>query len=171
MSRTPDTAMVQTDPVPATLQLLQQSAPFQLAQQLQPGLKGITFGVGGSLLLLELGLLNTARDLDLVCSLADFPRLNATLAASLTPVDVPPHPQYQSEAFARFVSAEGVEVDVMAGIRVQQSQQLHCWQFKPERLEWRHQLPWMLADDWLELYQLFQRPERVQLLQRFLAQC
>ncbi|MCT6698543.1 hypothetical protein [Rheinheimera sp. 4Y26] len=168
MSRTPFTLTVQTDP--ATLQLLQQSAPFQLAQQLQPSLNGITFAIGGSLLLLELGLLNKARDLDLVCSLADFPQLKAALAASLSPVAVPPHPQYQTEAFARFVSKEGVEVDVMAGIRVQQSQQLRCWQFRPERLEWRHQLPWMLAEDWLELYQLFQRPKRVQLLQRFLAQ-
>lgn len=170
MNRKPCAETVQADMAPTMLQLLQQSAPFQLAQQLHPSFKGITYGIGGSLLLLELGLLKTARDLDLVCSLADFSQLKAVLNAELSPVEVQPHPIYQSEAFARFVSTEGVAVDLMAGIRVQQSQRLLCWQFQPKRLEWRHQLPWMLADDWLALYQLFQRPDRVQLLQRFLAQ-
>lgn len=150
----------------ATSDLLLQSAPFQLARQLTPALSGLQFGIGGSLLLLELGLLTKARDLDLVCSQKDFPLITTTLARVLTVVAVPPHPEYQSEAFARFVAANGTEVDVMAGIKVKQ-QQL-CWQFAPERIEWRHQLPWMTASDWLELYQLFNRPERVLLLQRWL---
>lgn len=144
-------------------QLLLQSAPFQLARQLMPALTGLEFGIGGSLLLVELGLLTQARDLDLVCSLKDFPLLAAALNRALKPLVVTPHPHYQSEAFARFVAADGTEVDLMAGIRVKQ--QPLCWQFKPEQVEWRHQLPWMTAADWLELYQLFNRPERVLLLQ------
>ena len=144
-------------------QLLQSAAPFQLARQLMPALTGLEFGIGGSLLLVELGLLTQARDLDLVCSLKDFPLLAAVLTHALKPLVVTPHPHYQSEAFARFVAADGTEVDLMAGIRVKQ--QPLCWQFKPEQVEWRHQLPWMTASDWLELYQLFNRPERVLLLQ------
>ena len=151
----------------ATPQLLQ-SAPFQLARQLIPALSGLELGIGGSLLMLELGLLTKARDLDLVCSQQDFPLIAAALGRLLTQVEVPPHPEYQSAAFARFIAAEGTEVDLMAGIKVKQ-QQL-CWQFAPGRIEWRHQLPWMMAADWLELYQLFNRPERVLLLHTFLQQ-
>lgn len=151
----------------ATPQLLQ-SAPFQLARQLIPGLSGLELGIGGSLLMLELGLLTKARDLDLVCSQKDFPLIAAVLGRVLTQVEVPPHPEYQSAAFARFIAADGTEVDLMAGIKVKQ-QQL-CWPFAPGRIEWRHQLPWMMAADWLALYQLFNRPERVLLLQAFLQQ-
>ncbi|WP_306523875.1 hypothetical protein [Rheinheimera sp.] len=154
---------------PATPQLLLQSAPFQLARQLTPALSGLQFGIGGSLLLMELGLLTKARDLDLVCSLKDFSLIAAALGHVLTPIEVAPHPEYQSEAFARFVATDGTEVDLMAGIRVKQHQQ-QCWQFRPEQVEWRHQLPWMTALDWLELYQLFNRSERVLLLQTFLQQ-
>jgi len=112
----------------ATPQLLQ-SAPFQLARQLIPVLSGLELGIGGSLLMLELGLLTKARDLDLVCSQQDFPLIAAALGRLLTQVEVPPHPEYQSAAFARFIAAEGTEVDLMAGIKVKQ-QQL-CWQFAP----------------------------------------
>ncbi len=152
----------------ATTEILLQSAPFQLARQLASALSGLEFGIGGSLLMLELGLLTKARDLDLVCSQKDFPLIAAALGHVLKPVEVPPHPEYQSEAFARFMAADGTEVDLMAGIKVKQ-QQL-CWQFAPGRIEWRHQLPWMTAADWLALYQLFSRPERVLLLQAFLKQ-
>ena len=44
---------------------------YLLLQQLLPILKPYRFGVGGSLLLTELGLLQYARDLDLVCAAED----------------------------------------------------------------------------------------------------
>lgn len=152
---------------------LSQLPAFMLLQQLLPLLSRYRFGVGGSLLLTELGLLQQARDLDLVCAAADFDAIHQALSGSVCPVlravAVPPHPIYQSERFARFVEPSGTEIDLMANICVQRSGALIRWQFDETQLELRRNIPWMSAQQWLELYQLFQRPERVSLLQQFLA--
>ncbi len=145
---------------------------FILLQQLLPILRPLRFGVGGSLLLTELGLLQHARDLDLVCVAEDFEALSQALRDSVDPllrqVAVPPHPLYQSQFFARFVDPAGTEIDVMANIRVQQAGTIKEWRFDETQLDMRHTIPWMSASQWIELYQLFERHERVELLRQFL---
>lgn len=145
---------------------------YVLLQRLLPILRPYRFGVGGSLLLAEFGLLQTARDLDLVCVAEDFAGLVQALRNSRCPVleqvSVPPHPLYQSEFFARFIDPAGTEIDVMANIRVQQADTILSWQFDETQLQVRHSIPWMSAQQWLELYQLFQRLQRVALLRQFL---
>ena len=144
---------------------------YILLQRLLPILRPYRFGVGGSLLLAELGLLQTARDLDLVCVAEDFTGLTEALRESRYPalqqVSVPPHPLYQSEFFARFVDPDGTEIDVMANIRVQQPDKMQEWRFDEAQLQLRHTIPWMSATQWIELYQLFERPERVVMLRQF----
>ncbi|MBU2180729.1 MAG: hypothetical protein KJ930_14985 [Gammaproteobacteria bacterium] len=149
--------------------LLAQLPPFTLIKRLLPALQKYRFGVGGSLLLCELGLLSQARDLDLVCVADDFQQVAAAIAVFLRPLKVSPHPLYHSRHFARFTAEDGTELDLMAGICVQATPQIE-WQFDPSQLQWRHEVPWMTAQQWLELYQLFQRPERVAVLQLFLKQ-
>lgn len=145
---------------------------FILLQQLLPALNKYRVGVGGSLLLTELGLLQQARDLDLVCVADDFDAIVETLSTSVSPVLRPltlaPHPLYQSGCFARFADTAGTEIDLMANIKVQHAGNVTHWQFDDSQLQWRHSVPWMSAQQWLELYQLFQRPERVALLQQWL---
>ncbi|MFN6970212.1 MAG: hypothetical protein ACK4NN_05060 [Rheinheimera sp.] len=145
---------------------------YVLLQRLLPILRPYRFGVGGSLLLAELGLLQTARDLDLVCVAEDFAGLVQALRDSRCPVleqvSVPPHPLYQSEFFARFIDPAGTEIDVMANIRVQQADKMQEWRFDDAQLQLRHTIPWMSAAQWIDLYQLFERPERVKLLRQFL---
>lgn len=146
---------------------------FLLLQQIVPILKPYRYGVGGSLLLAELGLLQQARDLDLVCDAEDFAAIRRALCAlnspRLRPLVVSLHPLYQSEFFSRFVAPDGTEIDLMANIRVRQSAGLIHWQFEPSQLHYRDGIAWMSAEQWLVLYQLFQRPERVTLLQQYLA--
>jgi hypothetical protein len=146
---------------------------YVLLQRLLPILRPYRFGVGGSLLLAELGLLQTARDLDLVCVAEDFAGLVQALRDSRCPVleqvSVPPHPLYQSEFFARFIDSAGTEIEVMANIRVQQQDKIQEWRFDAAQIQLRHTIPWMSAAQWLELYQLFQRTERVTVLQQYLA--
>jgi len=155
-----------------SLSVLAKLPAFNLLLQLLPSLNNYRVGVGGSLLLTELGLLNQARDLDLVCVADDFDAIVETLSASVSPVlqrlQLPPHPLYQSECFARFTDAAGTEIDLMANIKVQQAGKFTHWQFDDSQLQWRHAIPWMTALQWLELYQLFQRPERVALLRQSL---
>jgi hypothetical protein len=157
---------------PGDVESYRQLPPFILLQQLLPILRPFRFGVGGSLLLTELGLLQHARDLDLVCVAEDFAALSQALRDSIEPllqqVAVQPHPLYQSQFFARFVDPAGTEIDVMANIRVQKANKIQECRFDAAQIQLRHTIPWMSAAQWLELYQLFQRPERVALLQKFL---
>lgn len=158
---------------PENTAIYTQLPAFILLQQLLPALSNFRFGVGGSLLLTELGLLQQARDLDLVCAAEDFAAISQALAdvdyPQLRPLVVPLHPLYQSECFARFVAPDGTEIDLMANICVLQSDGLTPWHFDQTYLECRHGIPWMSAVQWLELYQLFQRPERVALLEQYFA--
>lgn len=148
--------------------LLAQLPAFSLLKQLLPSLQGYRFGVGGSLLLCELGLLSQARDLDLVCVAADFAQITSVLNRTLRPITVAPHPYYQSRCFACFVATDGTQLDLMADIAIVQADQYISWQFEESQLQIRQGIPWMSAEQWLELYQLFQRPQRVALLQKFL---
>jgi hypothetical protein len=63
----------------------------------------------------------------------------------------------------------GVNLDVMAGIRVRTSTGFKSWEFNPRTLIVENGLPWMQAQDWLELYEMFDRPERATVLRDYLS--
>ena len=123
------------------------------------------WGIGGSCLLLQLNLVSHCRDLDLVCTEAEFPQLFAALAARLPQLEVSKHPRFCSDYFARFQHDSGIEIELMAGIKVLQQDTVTCWLFEPEHLWFDEQLPWMSARQWLELYRLFGRTSSASLLQ------
>lgn len=124
-----------------------------------------SWGIGGSCLLQHLGLVSECRDLDLVCTEAAYAQLFTALNKQLPRVNVPAHPSYCSHYFARFQHESGLEIDLMAGIAVQYSGKVTTWQFEPTLIHRDEQLPWMSPRQWLELYQLFQRPSSAALLQ------
>jgi hypothetical protein len=142
--------------------------PLVLVQELAPLLAGLQWGIGGSLLLYNLKLVTDPHDLDIVTTPEDFPelqkRLTAFLGASI-PID---HQTYASTHFSRFTSPHGVTLDLMAGIRVRTSAGFKSWEFNPRTVLIANGLPWMQAPDWLELYEMFDRPERVTLLSNYL---
>lgn len=132
------------------------------------------WGIGGSLLLVEQQLQADFRDIDLVCTTEAAPALDAVLLRLATPLQTTPHPQYCSQFFRRYQHSSGLVIELMAGIAVRNSTgALQHWQFDPHidphSLQRRHGLPWMTLRDWLVLYQLFVRPEKVVLLQAALA--
>ena len=55
-------------------------------------------------------------------------------------------------------------------VRVETSDGVHEWAFDPATLELRDGLPWMRAEDWVQLYKLFDRPTRVKALTDYLAE-
>lgn len=139
------------------------------------------WGIGGSLLLVEHQLQTDFRDIDLVCTEAAVVAMDSALRAIATPCAAAPHPHYCSRFFQRYQHSSGLVIELMAGIQVRQSpetpQILQQWPFDPATLTRRHGLPWMALGDWLTLYQLFERPEKVALIRaaqasvgRFLAQ-
>ena len=142
--------------------------PLFLAHELAPLLTHLNWGIGGSLLLYHLKLVTDPQDLDIVTTPEDFPEIRKRLAAFLgspSPID---HPTYASKHFSRFNSPRGVTVDVMTGIRVRTSSGFKSWEFKPQTVSTANGLPWMQPHDWLELYEMFDRPERMSLLRNYL---
>lgn len=127
------------------------------------------WGIGGSLLLVERQLQEDFRDIDLVCSEAIAPELAARLQQFSTELPVAAHPQYCSRFFRRYRHHSGLVIEVMAGIQVRQAAAMRQWPFAPNRCEQRHGVSWMALTDWLELYQLFERPEKVALIRTALA--
>ncbi len=147
------------------------SDKFQQALELLRPLATVPdWGIGGSLLLVERQLQADFRDIDLVCSEAVLPALVARLQQCSTGLPVVAHPQYCSRFFRRYQHHSGLVIEVMAGIQVRQQDRLAQWPFDPTRCEQRHGVSWMALADWLELYQLFERPEKVALIQEALAQ-
>jgi hypothetical protein len=142
--------------------------PVRLAQDLAPHLRGLDWGIGGSSLLWKLGLAEAPRDLDLVTTVAHFPEVRRIISQTLGEGSVTPHPVYRSRCFARFASMGPVPVDLFAEVRVETANGILEWAFDPARLELIDNLPWMRAEDWVQLYKLFDRPARVKALTDYL---
>lgn len=147
------------------------SNKFQQALALLQPLAGLPdWGIGGSLLLVEQQLQPDFRDIDLVCTETAFPTLDSALSALATPLESVPHPEYCSQFFRRYQHHSGLVIELMAGIAVrEQAGSLLHWNFQPLTVRQRQGLPWMTLGDWLELYQLFARPEKVTLIKAALT--
>lgn len=141
----------------------------RLAQDLAPSLRGLDWGIGGSSLLWNLGIAEAPRDLDLVTTAAHFPEVRRLISLKLGEGSDTPHPTYRSRCFARFATMGPVSVDLFAEVRVETSEGILEWAFDPTGLELRDGLPWMRAEDWVQLYKLFDRPTRVKALTDYLA--
>ena len=139
-------------------------------QQLSELLRPFQFGVGGSCLLWHLGLEVTPNDIDIVCSEDDFAASCHALAAQYQLQHSPPHSEYATAHFARFSRAGWPDIELMAGIAVKQNDSITHWHFNPQRCHWQNGVCWMPPADWLTLYQLFNRPERVTQLRHYLVQ-
>jgi hypothetical protein len=80
-----------------------------------------------------------------------------------------PHSTYQSGRFVRFAVSEPVAMDLMADLRVRTAQGIIGWNFDPKSVTVSDGLPWMRPEDWVELYELFERPQRALALRNYLA--
>ena len=143
--------------------------PLILAQEIAPLLAGLHWGIGGSLLLWKLGLEAKPNDLDIMTTSTDFTAASQRLAQKLGEGVRAPHPSFRSVHFAKFASQGPVSVDLFADVRVKTGNETMRWSFDPQGVENWQGLPWMLPAAWLELYALFDRPERVQALRAYLA--
>ena len=143
-------------------------ASLALARSLVRPLTGVIWAIGGSTLLHRLGLENAPRDLDIVTTVDSYPQVERTLTALLGNGVRPEHDICQSQHFARFAPQQGAAVDLMAGIQARVNGQLVAWEFRRDHIAQHDGLPWMSASDWLELYSLFDRPQRVRQLQAHL---
>ena len=146
------------------------SALLTQLQQLSQLLEPYQFGIGGSCLLWQLGVESSPNDIDIVCSEADFAAICAEMTKRFSMLPVAPDPGYATARFARFSKADWPDIEVMAGIAVRQGAEVIPWTFQPGRCHWQQGVRWMPPADWLQLYQLFNRPQRVAQLRQYLVQ-
>jgi hypothetical protein len=141
--------------------------PVILVHALAPSLAGLDWGIGGSTLLWKLGLEAAPRDLDLVTTAADFGAMSERISRVLGPGAPAPHGSYQSRFFARFGQGEKGSLDLFADVGVKTASGTAHWCFDPASVWIADGLPWMRPSDWVELYDLFERPERAQTLRSY----
>ena len=134
-----------------------QPGPLLVAREIAPVLADLQWAIGGSTLLFKLGLGEAPLDLDIVVIPEHFESTRHRLSSMLTLRPAAPHPTYASKHFARFLSATGIGVDVMAGIAIRSGSTLTSWDFDPQTVAHVDGLPWMRAEDWVCLYRLFGR--------------
>jgi hypothetical protein len=129
----------------------------------------LNWAIGGSLLMWKLGIESAPRDLDVMTTTSDFVEVCARVSSIYGPAHDAPHPTYRSKCFARFHPDGPVPIDVFADVAVETASGLARWAFDPGRIDLEGHLHWMRAVDWLQLYELFDRPNRVQSLKKYLA--
>jgi hypothetical protein len=139
-----------------------------LARAIAPQLAGLPWAIGGSVLMWKLGLEPAPHDLDIMTDSEHFPLVSAQISQVCGSGKTVSHPRYCSDFFRRF-DDERASVDLMADVRVQSPHGLLCWDFDPRSIAIDDGLPWMRAEDWLVLYQLFDRPHRVETLRKFIG--
>jgi len=142
--------------------------PLVLAHEIAPLLAGVNWGIGGSLLLWKLGLEANPRDLDIMTTAADFPLASQRIAQKYGEGVRTPHAAFQSVHFAKFNPDGDVSMDLFAEVRVTKNGDTASWSLDPRGIEYWRGLPWMQPSAWLELYTLFDRPERVNALRAYL---
>ena len=142
--------------------------PLVLAQEIAPLLADVHWGIGGSLLLWKLGLEANPRDLDIMTTAEHFTSACERLAQKWGPGMRTPHSTFHSVHFAKFNSGGAVSIDLFAEVRVTKNGETASWSFDPKGVEHSQGLPWMEPSAWLELYTLFDRPERVSALRTYL---
>ncbi|WP_158755833.1 hypothetical protein [Dyella sp. S184] len=140
-----------------------------LAHQIAPHLDGLCWAIGGSSLLCRLGLEAAPADLDIVTTNEHFAAVRERLSGTMDEQHRPRHANYVSRHFALFRSATGVAVDVMAGIAVRTPSGIVQWPYSGSTIETSDDLPWMRAEEWLALYAIFNRPQRVEQLKVYLS--
>lgn len=143
-------------------------SPVALAQEIAPRLAGLPWAIGGSVLMWKLGLEPAPRDLDVMTDAKHFPRVSALITEVCGLGREVSHPRYRSGFFRRF-DGRTASVDLMADVSVQTVNGLLSWKFDPAGIVIDGGLPWMRAQDWLVLYELFDRPERVKVLRQFIS--
>ena len=148
---------------------MQEPPPLILAHAIAPLLAGLHWGIGGSLLLWKLGLETRPNDLDIMTTAAHFAAASQRIAQRWGEGVRAPHPTFRSAHFAKFAAAGPVSIDLFAEVRVNRGDETASWSFDPQAVEHWRGLPWMLPQAWLELYELFDRPERVKALRAYLA--
>ncbi|MCW3482167.1 hypothetical protein OL229_21855 [Neisseriaceae bacterium JH1-16] len=144
------------------------SAPLAFATALAPQLTARSWAIGGSALLHRLGLAAAPDRLELVTTAADFAAMAQTLAEQARDISPDPHPDYAPRHFARFETADGLQIELVAEMAIRLERGVFRWPFDATAIEPADGLPWCCIEDWALLYRLLGDAESAALLDGYL---
>ena len=144
------------------------STPRAFITARAPQLAGLSWAIGGSTLLQQLGLVDEPRDLDLITTAEDFAAVKALLLQHASDITPPPHPLYATRHFARLQTADGLEIDLIAGLAIRLDKGQFRWPFDASAVWQADGLNWCMAEDWALLYRLMGYSEQTEALDEWL---
>lgn len=136
--------------------------------------QGVTWAVGGSLMLYFRGVVTDFNDIDLMAAAADGERAaEALVDLGAVRKPVQPSPRFESDGFWK-LELNGLGIDIMAGLGIIYEGQKYTFPLRKgdisdtiELLD--EKIPLQGVREWRELYRLMQREEKVRLLDAWLA--
>lgn len=130
---------------------------------------GITWALGGSMLLYFKGIVNEFNDIDLMVMFEDV-ELIKNIMHSLNAELLPPHPndKYNSKAFLQYV-INGVDVDIIAGFGIINEGELHDCSLHSDQIIEKINLdgeaiPLQSIELWHRYYKLMGRENKVRII-------
>ena len=129
---------------------------------------GVTWAVGGSLLLYFKGKTGVFRDIDLMVCETDVEKLKRAMLPLGAPAPSAPNAQYRTRCFLEF-TIRGVDVDVMAGFVILENGQEHDCALKPEQVAEHilvrgEDIPLQSLEDWRRYYAWMGRTSKVAMI-------
>lgn len=147
----------------------QEACLLRVAARLNDG--GVPWALGASMMLWYRGIVDAARDIDMLVREDAADRAAALLRPMGEELPQRRQEEYASRSFHTFV-VDDVEIDVIAGFTIRHSAGVYVYPLQPEhwtRLErggiWIYLTP---LEDWFLLYQLMDREHRVRQIEEFL---
>lgn len=129
---------------------------------------GVTWAVGGSLLLYFKGKTGVFRDIDLMVCETDVEKLKQAMLPLGAPAPSDPNAQYRTRCFLEF-TVRGVDVDVMAGFVILENGQEHDCALKLEQVAEHilvrgEDIPLQSLEDWRRYYAWMGRTSKVAMI-------
>ncbi|TCI20325.1 hypothetical protein [Exiguobacterium sp. SL-9] len=123
-------------------------------------LNGIACRFGGSTLLKQHGLIETANDLDVFVEPDQFERLDQVLSRAGRKVESAPHLDYVTTYFGEY-EFEGGDIDVMASFRMKCTDGIYTHPYIEPTGSWMH------LEEWIVLYTVMNRIDKLERLSQY----
>lgn len=132
--------------------------------------EGVTWAVGGSLLLFIKGLVPSFNDIDLMVAEADAGRARDVLLRLGTLMPPLPTDKYKTRVFLEF-DIDGVDLDLIAGFTIVNKGLDYYFPLLKRNIEeyalmGELRIPLQSLEDWRLYYRLMDRPDRAELIDR-----
>jgi hypothetical protein len=133
----------------------------------------IAWGVGGSILLSQVGLVANPNDIDLLVDIKDVEKLDQVLKTIGEKKPPKKTGSYSTRYFNQYF-IKGVNVDVMAGFRINHTSGVYEYTFDQHSISEIKEInevsiPFTSLEDWYVIYQLIPgRDEKVRLIENYL---